>query len=349
MERKRAWTGIYAIDSFRAYRNAAVLYLLICSVRAEPCPYPCTCTDDSATVTCLDLQEIALPLNVSRWTSTLTLRGANISIIPGSAFSANGTALELKTLRLSWNNISEIEAHAFLGLSRLLVLDLSHNRLTSLSEMAFYGLDELRVLYLNSTLSPQGARELPKALSTGSLRNLQRLELSGNRLKAMPIASFDNMNLNMLILTNNSIETIGKTNVSSLNEFKKISVYLSLNPFKCNCELESFYYWLKNDSQCADSARLLCKLPEAKSGLHVEKLRREDVDCINAELEAVSYVFLGIVLALIGVVFLMVLYLNRGGIKRWLNNIREACRDQMEVYHYRYEQDSDPRLANVAV
>ncbi|CAL8282349.1 unnamed protein product [Arctogadus glacialis] len=52
---------------------------------------------------------------------------------------------------------------------------------------------------------------------------------------------------------------------------------------------------------------------------------------------------------LTGVVFLMVLYLNRGGIKRWLNNIREACRDQMEVYHYRYEQDSDPRLANVAV
>ncbi|CAL8402308.1 unnamed protein product [Boreogadus saida] len=48
-------------------------------------------------------------------------------------------------------------------------------------------------------------------------------------------------------------------------------------------------------------------------------------------------------------VFLMVLYLNRGGIKRWLNNIREGCRDQMEVYHYRYEQDSDPRLANDTV
>ncbi|XP_009474784.1 PREDICTED: trophoblast glycoprotein-like [Nipponia nippon] len=61
------------------------------------------------------------------------------------------------------------------------------------------------------------------------------------------------------------------------------------------------------------------------------------------QLETASYVFFGIVLALIGIVFLMVLYLNRRGIKRWLHNLREACRDQMEGYHYRYEQDADPR------
>ncbi|XP_072466930.1 trophoblast glycoprotein-like [Notamacropus eugenii] len=65
------------------------------------------------------------------------------------------------------------------------------------------------------------------------------------------------------------------------------------------------------------------------------------------ELEA-SYVFFGIVLALIGVVFLMVLYLNRRGIKRWTRNLREACRDQMEGYHYRYEQDADPQRSGTA-
>ncbi|KAL4695956.1 hypothetical protein H8957_001799 [Semnopithecus entellus] len=31
------------------------------------------------------------------------------------------------------------------------------------------------------------------------------------------------------------------------------------------------------------------------------------------------------------------------GIQRWMRNLREACRDQMEGYHYRYEQDADPR------
>ncbi|KAI4889722.1 hypothetical protein NFI96_009928 [Prochilodus magdalenae] len=349
MESRRTRLVFYAGAPLRAYVTASALCWLICSVRAETCPDPCTCTEDSFTVTCMDTPEIELPLAVSPRTSALILRGLNLSALPEDAFSANGTALDLQTLRLSWNHIHTVEAHAFRGLPRLERLDLSHNRLMAVSAQAFCGLEELRFLSLNSTLTPRGARELPGALAAGSLGNLQVLELSGNRLKVIPIARFDNLNLNKLVLTNNSIETIGKNNVSSLSESSRVTVYLSVNPFRCNCELEAFYYWLKNDSRCADSSRLLCSLPEARSGLPVEKLRKEDVDCINAELEAVSYVFLGIVLALIGVVFLMVLYLNRGGIKRWLNNIREACRDQMEVYHYRYEQDSDPRLANVAV
>ncbi|XP_030648138.1 trophoblast glycoprotein-like [Chanos chanos] len=322
---------------------------LFLSASAENCPLSCTCIRSTATVTCLDSPEIELPLVVSQWTHTLILRGNNVTTIPEGAFSKNGTELGLLTLLLTGNNVQVIEAYAFAGLPHLLHLDLSYNNLMVISAMAFGGLRELRYLYLNNTLAISGARQLSSALSSESLQSLQRLELSGNGLKAIPISRFDIFNLNALVLTNNSIEAIGKNNVSSLSEFKKIRLYLSQNPFKCSCELEPFYYWLKNGSQCPDSSRVLCAQPEARRGTPVEKLRREDVDCINPELEAVSYVFLGIVLALIGVVFLMVLYLNRGGIKRWLNNIREACRDQMEVYHYRYEQDSDPRLANVAV
>lgn len=261
----------------------------------------------------------------------------------------NGTELEMTTLSLSYNGIQVIEPYAFLGLSRLHLLDLSHNQLNSISARAFHGLLELRSLYLNDSILPPATTQLSNALNTQSLRNLHRLELAGNRLKSMPLMRLEIYNLHALVLINNSIESIGWENVTNLYEQMRIRVYLSLNPFRCNCELEAFYYWLKNSSQCPDAGRLLCSEPEAKRGIPVERLREDDVDCMNENLEAVSYVFLGIVLALIGVVFLMVLYLNRGGIKRWLNNIREACRDQMEVYHYRYEQDSDPRLANVAV
>uniref|UniRef100_A0AAY5F5R7 Uncharacterized protein n=1 Tax=Electrophorus electricus TaxID=8005 RepID=A0AAY5F5R7_ELEEL len=176
-----------------------------------------SCMLDSGNVTCLDSQEIELPLVVPQWTNTLILRGINISALPESAFLVNGTDLEFKTLQLSWNNIREF--------------------------------DDVRC-------------------PTGCLRNLQRLDLSGNRLKAIPIARFDNLNLNTLVLTNNSIENIGGNNVS-----------------------------------------------KTKRGLPVEKLLMEDINCINAELETVSYVFL---------------------------ETRAVTR--MEVYHYRYEQDSDPRL-----
>ncbi|XP_010575061.1 PREDICTED: trophoblast glycoprotein-like, partial [Haliaeetus leucocephalus] len=90
------------------------------------------------------------------------------------------------------------------------------------------------------------------------------------------------------------------------------------------------------------------------AGLEELDLRKNSLGlaCAAAEggepgrLETASYVFFGIVLALIGIVFLMVLYLNRRGIKRWLHNLREACRDQMEGYHYRYEQDADPRCTS---
>ncbi|KFM09829.1 Trophoblast glycoprotein, partial [Struthio camelus australis] len=49
-----------------------------------------------------------------------------------------------------------------------------------------------------------------------------------------------------------------------------------------------------------------------------------------------------------GAIFLLVLYLNRKGIKKWMHNIRDACRDHMEGYHYRYEINADPRLTNLS-
>ncbi|XP_062309412.1 wnt-activated inhibitory factor 2 [Osmerus eperlanus] len=332
------------------YLVTVVCFLMFPPVKSdENCPASCVCAIDSGTVTCHDGDETAIPGDIPEWTTTLILRGNNISTLPGSAFSSNGTELDLMTLSLSYNGIQAIEAYAFSGLSRLHLLDLSHNRLAYLSDLAFYGLLELRSLYLNNSLTSSGAAQLSNALGVESLRSLHRLEVAGNRLKTIPIANLDAFNLHALVLSNNSFENIGRENVSSLYQYTRVRIYLSLNPFRCNCGLEAFYYWLKNSSQCQDAAHLLCLEPETKRGLPLERLRAEDVDCLNENLEAVSYVFLGIVLALIGLVFLMVLYLNRAGIKRWLNNIRDACRDQMEVYHYRYEQDSDPRLANVSV
>ncbi|XP_069001670.1 trophoblast glycoprotein-like [Embiotoca jacksoni] len=329
---------------------AAVVCLLFTPVRTDDaCPPSCICARDSGTVTCLDGEDTEVPRDIPEWTSTLILKGRNISTLQHGAFMTNGTELEMTTLSLSYNGIQSIEPYAFLGLPQLHLLDLSHNQLEFISSRAFHGLPELRSLYLNYSVLPSATAQLSNALSTQTLRNLHRLELAGNKLQFIPMLRLDIYNLHALVLINNSIESIGGENVTSLYHQRRIRVYLSSNPFRCNCELEAFYYWLKNSSQCPDSGRLLCSEPEAKRGIPVEKLRGEDVDCMNENLEAVSYVFLGIVLALIGVVFLMVLYLNRGGIKRWLNNIREACRDHMEVYHYRYEQDSDPRLANVAV
>uniref|UniRef100_A0A3Q1FGM8 Trophoblast glycoprotein like n=1 Tax=Acanthochromis polyacanthus TaxID=80966 RepID=A0A3Q1FGM8_9TELE len=240
------------------------------------------------------------------------------------------TELEMSKLSLSYNGIQVIEPYAFLGLPRLHLLDLSHNQLESISARAFHGLPELRSLFLNYSVLPVATAQLSNALSAQTLRNLHRLELAGNQLKSIPLVRLDMYNLHVLVLINNSIERIGRENVTSLYQQRHIRVYLSLNPFWCDCELESFYYWLKNSSQCPDAGHLLCSEPEAKRWIPVEKLRGEDVDCMNENLEAVSYVFLGIVLALIGVVFLMVLYLNRGD-KRRGSASRERRRNRVAL------------------
>ncbi len=327
----------------RHHFSVGLMCLFVLSAEAHKCQD--TYMHYDGLVSC---EEIMLPLEVPRSTQKLTLYRYNISVLTERAFSANGTDMDLRALSMQNNNIQVIESCAFCGLPRLVSLDLSHNRLRVVSPGAFYGLEQLRNLNLSNALMTLGAGRLPVALSTDSLCNLQRLDLSGNCLKVIPLSGFGNLNLTTLILTNNAIGTLDKEHLTKFNDFAEIRIYLSLNPFDCKCDkVKDFYDWLKNSSQCADSNSLRCALPEKKNNTLVNDLEKRDIECQN--LDARSYVLLGIVLALIGVVFLMVLYLNRRGIKKWLNNIREACRDQMEVYHYRYEQDSDPRLANVAV
>ncbi|XP_056593090.1 wnt-activated inhibitory factor 2 [Triplophysa dalaica] len=324
--------------------HLTVVFLCLCvlSAHSYECPDGCVCEDSS--VICVGTGEIKLPYEVSSRTQNLTLQGYTLANLTERAFSPNGTNMELRALSLRRNDIHVIESCAFCGLLGLQTLDLSLNYLSTLSPEAFLDLGDLRNLVINNTLMASGAAQLPSALSTHSLRKLHRLELAGNGLKTVPLHGFHNLNLTTLILTNNTLETLDKINISNFVKIKEIRVYLSMNPFRCVCEHKEFYRWVKNSSQCADADDLFCQHPDGKNGSRVGNM-----DCKSTDPNAVSYVFLGIVLALIGVVFLMVLYLNRRGIKKWLNNIREACRDQMEVYHYRYEQDSDPRLANVAV
>ncbi|XP_011366739.1 trophoblast glycoprotein-like [Pteropus vampyrus] len=136
----------------------------------------------------------------------------------------------------------------------------------------------------------------------------------------------------------------------------------AFNPLRCGCAARPLLAWLRNATErVPDARRLRCGAPRALHDLPFLDLdearlrcadrdadgRGEEVELAGPELEA-SYVFFGLVLALIGLIFLMVLYLNRRGIQRWMRNLREACRDQMEGYHYRYEQDADPRRVPAA-
>uniref|UniRef100_A0A8C3CF30 LRRCT domain-containing protein n=1 Tax=Cairina moschata TaxID=8855 RepID=A0A8C3CF30_CAIMO len=194
-----------------------------------------------------------------------------------------------------------------------------HNLSIAIEDMALQGLPALRTLDLshNPLLS----------VASGAFSGL-----AGNRLQELPSALL--------------LEAPG---------LRGLRVSLGANPLHCDCALRPLLAWLRSSAtRVLDARSLRCSGPPPLRGTSLLRLRPEGLGCGASEggeagrLETASYVFFGIVLALIGIVFLMVLYLNRRGIKRWLHNLREACRDQMEGYHYRYEQDADPRRASTA-
>ncbi|NWR70427.1 TPBGL protein, partial [Centropus unirufus] len=312
------------------------------------CPAACYCVTTPELVQCRYERLQEPPRELPATVRNLSIAGSNLSVLHRAAFAARPLP-DLRLLRLHHDNIQAIEDLALQGLPALHTLDLSHNPLLAVAPGAFSGAPLLRTLQLNQALLAAPVEEqLALALHNISLR---RLELAGNALRALPAALLP-AGLEELDLRNNSLQRLSPAELRSLEApaLRGLRLTLGANPLSCDCALRPFLAWLRAaPARVPDARNLRCAGPGALRGTALLRLRPEGLLCAAAEggepgqLETASYVFFGIVLALIGVVFLMVLYLNRRGIKRWLHNLREACRDQMEGYHYRYEQDADPR------
>ncbi|XP_072120322.1 trophoblast glycoprotein-like [Mobula birostris] len=337
------------LGSRRSY-HPPLLALLAAAVPffsgVSPCPLACRCPDEWQ-VECRDANLTCIPREIPPRTQRLAVTGNSIPVLGGSAVAGNGSALALlDTLDLRGNGIQTIAPSAFQGLPNLKTLNLSENALGSIARDAFLGLFRLETLGMNRALRNLPGRQLWPALDPGYLPNLTHLHLARNHLGDLPDDLPTDTKWEMLDLRGNQLPGVGEGAITRLEEQAIVKVYLSSNPLRCDCGLRAMYHWLDNTSQVGDAQKLTCAHPESMNGILLQRLAAEDLQC--PETDAASYVFLGIVLALIGATFLMVLYLNRRGIKRWASNFREACRDQMEGYEYRYEGEHEPGVASVS-
>ncbi|XP_049902351.1 trophoblast glycoprotein b [Epinephelus moara] len=348
------------------------LFLLAAVLSCQGCPDKCLCF--SQTVKCQNQDLDAIPHSLPTNTKFLFVTGNNISRISVDSFP---TRLEqLTDLYLSGNEMESVDAMVFDNLPNLVRLDLSNNNIQDFSERAFP--DDNKVQFLNLSRCFHNYSTVDMVLSvlqSGNLLQLTALDLSNNDLVILPDGIFGSLsNLVNLSLQNSSIVSIpnGTLKVpplrdldlrdnslsglptTTLAEFSlkpALHIRLAGNPWRCDCFIDDMLLWLKNSTQIIDMQNLTCKDPKALRRQPLLQLELSQLKC-SGDMEGVletSYVFLGLVLALIGVIFLLVLYLNRKGIKRWMYNIRDACRDHMEGYHYRYEINSDPRLANLSI
>ncbi|XP_037641790.1 trophoblast glycoprotein b [Sebastes umbrosus] len=352
------------------------LFLLMAVLSCHGCPDRCLCF--SQTVKCQNQELDAIPHSLPANTKVLFVTGNNISRIDVDSFP---TRLQMLTdLYLSGNEMESVDAMVFDNLPNLVRLDLSNNRIQNFSERAFPEDNKVQLLnlsrcFLHQSINHTSTDVVLSILQSGHFLQLTVLDLSNNDLVILPDDIFDGLpNLVNLSLQNSSIITIqnGTLRVpplrdldlrdnslrdlpaATLAEFSlKPALYIRLagNPWRCDCFMDDMLLWLKNSTRVTDVQNLTCNDPVALKRQPLLQVEQSQLKCLG-DMEGVletSYVFLGLVLALIGVIFLLVLYLNRKGIKRWMYNIRDACRDHMEGYHYRYEINSDPRLANLSI
>ncbi|TRY81248.1 hypothetical protein DNTS_000543 [Danionella cerebrum] len=359
-------------------RLLLVLFYACASVAL--CPPRCVCSDTLLTVRCASADLARVPSALPSEARTLVITGNVMRALDNGAF--NGVR-NITHLDLSNNGIMEIGSHSFSSLHSLRSLLLNNNPLTLIHPEAFSvpgcPLEELALhssLYNYTSLT-----DLITALRWGKLTNLLLLDLSGNRLVLLPPGMFTTLpSLQHLNLSNNSLMAVYNGTFSgveqlrkldlSLNGFKTISIeglrelerlksvhlLLSENPFTCACDIQTFASWLNTSKvRVGDVDRLKCEFPEVVRGALLRVVNAQTLGCsgrlqreiLELSLQT-SYVFLGLVLGFVGMVFLLVVYLNRKGIKKWVTDIHEACRDVLEGYHYRYEIDSDPRLGQVS-
>ncbi|KAM9317147.1 trophoblast glycoprotein [Gastrophryne carolinensis] len=346
-----------------------------------PCPAPCECSEAARTVKCVNKNLTEVPKNFPAYVRNLFITHNNIERLQEGAF--NQTLPDLTNLSLSSNHLQELDSRVFRNLPSLKYLDLSNNELQKVSPLAFQvGVSlssPLQELYLgNSLYNESMINFLADTLQNGSLTRLRKLYMSGNDLLYLPDGIFGSLpsltyldlsnnsllsfrdgffanlsHLKTLDLSHNSLKLLKNTTLLEFSAHPDLTVMLSDNTWVCDCYIEPFYKWLKETQKTIvkNPSSLICFFPDKMRDTPVIDVKIPELDCppyITDNSLQTSYVFLGIVLALIGVIFLLVLYLNRKGIKKWMHNIRDACRDHMEGYHYRYEINADPRLTNLS-
>uniref|UniRef100_A0A3B4DDX3 LRRCT domain-containing protein n=1 Tax=Pygocentrus nattereri TaxID=42514 RepID=A0A3B4DDX3_PYGNA len=356
-----------------------VVFQELCACCAE-CAVGCQCMEDTHSVRCVSASLSRIPPALPKNTLSLVIRGDQIHQIHQNCF--NGME-NISTLELTNNGIMELGSHAFSELRVLRRLDLSENRLVLIHPEAFSipGSPLQQLILSGSLYNSTSVTDLITALRWGALSSLLELDLSGNRLVLLPPGSFSPLpSLRDLSLANNSLVAVYSGTFSGLerlrdldlrfNAFRAVSsealreleklgqarVLLGQNPYSCSCEAQEFSRWINSSSsQVGDADKLLCGSPDELQGVPVRMLSSRSPGCYGkanaGEADVTlqtSYVFLGLVLGFVGMIFLLVIYLNRRDIEKWVTDLHAACRDVLEGYHYRYELDSDPRLRNLS-
>ncbi|XP_030231720.1 amphoterin-induced protein 1-like [Gadus morhua] len=224
----------------RRYLAALPLVLLIASVTADaqfmslPLNSRTVCVCASNIVSCSQLNLTSVPYNLPSYAAVLDLSFNLISRL--RADWTQVSLCRLHTLHLNHNGLTFLSSEAFAHVTQLRYLDLSSNGLRILEELIFEPLEHLEVLLLyNNHIS-----QIDRTAFSG-LACLQKLYLSGNQISRFPLEVVKERGrletLSLLDVSSNRIKALPLAELQALPAWIKNDLYFHRNPLPCSCEL----------------------------------------------------------------------------------------------------------------
>nr|AIO08238.1 variable lymphocyte receptor C [Petromyzon marinus] len=183
-----------------------------------------------------------------------------------------GIPASTEKLQLHFNQLANIHAKAFHGLTRLTYLTLEQNKLQSLPVGVFDQLKNLNELRLSSNK----LKSLPPRVFD-SLSKLTYLSVGQNQLQSIPKGAFDKLTrLEKLYLDTNQLQSVPNGAFDSLTNLETMN--LLDNPWDCECaSIIYFVNWLKKNPKHDSGAS--CEKPSGTAVKDVNTELIEDVPC----------------------------------------------------------------------
>ncbi|XP_072434008.1 SLIT and NTRK-like protein 6 [Chiloscyllium punctatum] len=239
---------------------SAVL-VLINSQKADPsdkevCENLCSCEerDGLLHINCQnrDITEISQIKPPQTCTYNLNIQENFVTTLYRNGFLKFKNAL---SLHLGKNNLQDLEAGIFTGLSSLKRLHINGNYLEVLREGTFRGLENLEFL--------QADNNLIHIIEPGAFSKLHRLKvliLNDNAISFLPTNIFRFVPLTHLDLRGNQLDSLPY--VGLLEHIGRImELQLEDNPWKCDCDLLPLRSWLENMPPQSNIGNVVCMHP----------------------------------------------------------------------------------------
>ncbi|XP_034369494.1 leucine-rich repeat-containing protein 52 [Arvicanthis niloticus] len=228
-------------------------------VSGSKCPNNCVCQDQE--VACSDMGLTEYPTDVPLNTRRLYLNNNKITSLPALQL---GFLSDLVYLDCQNNRIREVMDYTFIGVFKLIYLDLSSNNLTSISPFSF-----------------------------SVLTNLVRLNISHNpHLLYLDKYVFANTtSLRYLDLRNTGLQIIDHNGFHHLVVLQ--TLYLSGNPWACNCSFLDFtIHLLVSHMDHPDAQNATCTEPTELKGWPITQVGNPLQYMCITHLDHQDYIFL---------------------------------------------------------